>query len=135
MEAGNHKQFVLMLSVIAVILTLFGCAGTMSLDEAKKVSVGMSGTSFTPPPRRINDILSSLQTKGKFDKQIADSFQKKTKMQPPENADDAKLANFYYERGCAFEQIGLLYDALSDLRKAFYHAEQAGSVNNIFSDS
>ena len=36
----------------------------MSLEEAKKVSVEMSGTSFTPPPQRINDILSVLQIKG-----------------------------------------------------------------------
>ncbi|MDP3284561.1 MAG: hypothetical protein Q8M56_09050, partial [Desulfobacterales bacterium] len=69
MEARNFKKFALMLSVIAVMLTLFGCAGTMSLEEAKKVSVGMSGTSsFTPPPRRANDILSVLQTKGQVDK-------------------------------------------------------------------
>ncbi|MDP3286525.1 MAG: hypothetical protein Q8M56_19005, partial [Desulfobacterales bacterium] len=131
MEARNFKKFLLVLSVIAVMLTLSGCAGTMSLEEAKKVSVEMSGiSSFTLPPRRINDILSGLQTKGQFDKQIADHFQEKSKKQPPETDDDAISANFYYERGSASEQMGLIYDALSDLRKAFSHAEKTGSVSD-----
>jgi tetratricopeptide (TPR) repeat protein len=40
------------------------------------------------------------------------------------------LAKFYYERGFASNQMGLIYDALSDLRKAFYYAEKAGSVSD-----
>jgi len=119
-----------MLSVVAVMLTLFGCAGTMSLEEAKKVSMEMSGASFTPPPRRINDILSVLQTKGQFDKRVADRFQEELKKQPPETDDDAILARFYYERGTAGDASGLRCEGLSDLRKAVSHAEKTGSVSN-----
>jgi CHAT domain-containing protein len=104
---------------------------TMSLEEAKKVSVEMSGTpAFVPPPRKINDILSSLQTKGQFDEQIANKFHEESKKQPPITNDDAILAKFYYERGRATNEIGQIYTALSDLRKAFYHAEKAGTVSD-----
>jgi CHAT domain-containing protein len=129
------KKFCLFLKFsclfIAILLVIPGCAPKMSLEEAKKVSMEMSGASFTPPPRRINDILSVLQTKGQFDKRIADRFQEESKKQPPETDDDAILARFYYERGTVVTELGLWCDALSDLRKAVSHAEKTGSVSNM----
>ena len=130
MAVESFRKVLLTLSVYTGMLMVFGCAGTMSLEEAKKVSMEMSGTSFTPPPRRINDILSVLQTKGQFDKRIADRFQKELKKQPPKT-DDAILAIFYYERGKAVTELGLRCEALSDLRKAVSHAEKTGSVSNM----
>ena len=115
---------------IVILLVIPGCAPKMSLEEAKKVSMEMSGTSFTPPPRRINDILSALQTKGQFDKRIADRLQQELKKQPPDTDDDAILARFYYERGFAAFGSGLLCEALPDLRKAFFHAEKTGYVRD-----
>ena len=130
MEAWSFRKVLHKLSVVTGVLLVFGCAGTMSLEEAKKVSVDMSGTSFTPPPRQINDILSVLQTKGQFDKQIADRFQEELKKQPPKTDDDAILASFYYKKGTAFVELGLLCEAIADLRKAIYHAERTGSVSD-----
>ena len=113
---------------IAIFLVIPGCVTKMSLEEAKKVSMEMSGTSFTPPPRRINDILSVLQTKGQFDKRIADRVQEESKKQPPKTDDNAILAKFYYERGSAVFESVYPCIALSDLRKSLSHAEKSGVV-------
>jgi hypothetical protein len=129
------KKFCLFLKFsclfIAILLVIPGCAPRMSLEEAKKISMEMSGASFTPPPRRIDDIISVLQTHGQFDKRIADRFQQESKKQPPKTDDDAILARFYYERGLAFDQMGFSYDAMSDLRKAVFHAEKIWNVEQF----
>lgn len=130
MVTQDIRKVLYTLSVVTGILLVFGCAGTMSLEEAKKVSVDMSGTSFTPPPRRINDILSVLQTEGQFDRRIADRLQEELKKQPPKTGDDARLTTFYSERGFAAIETGLQCEALADLRKAIYHAEKTGSVSD-----
>jgi CHAT domain-containing protein len=130
MAVRNFGKVLLIPYLVAGMLFVFGCAGTMSLEEAKNVSLEMSVTSFTPPPRRINDILSVLQTEGQFDKRIADHFQEALKKQPPETDDDATLARFYHERGFAAIEAGLQCEALADLRKAFSHAEKASSITN-----
>jgi CHAT domain-containing protein len=129
METWNFRKVLRALSLITGILLVCGCAGTMSLEEAKKVSVEMSESSFTPPPRRVNDILSVLQTEGQFDKRIANQFQKALKEQPPKTDDDARLARFYHERGLATIESGLQCEGLADLRKAYSHAEKTGSVS------
>ncbi len=43
------------------------CAGKMSLEEARQVTVSMGDKSLTAPPRRIDDILSVLDQSAQDD--------------------------------------------------------------------
>jgi tetratricopeptide (TPR) repeat protein len=110
--------------LLVVILTLFlGCAGKMSVDEAEQVTLSMSGESFVPPPRRIDDILAVLDKPGQFDPEIAAITQAKADEPPPDTDDHVTLAEFYLERGIMAREIGRPKQALADHRLALHYAE------------
>jgi len=110
--------------LLVVILTLFSaCAGTMSVDEAKQVTLSMSEESFVPPPRRIDDILAVLNESGQFDPEIAAITKAKADELPPVTDDHVTLAEFYLERGIMAREIGRPKQALADLRSALRYAE------------
>jgi len=115
-----------LLFYLLVILVLFpACAGKMSVEEAKQVTVSMSGEAFVPPPRRIDDILSILEQPGEFDKEITEKHRAKADQRPPKTENPKKLYPFYVERGQAALQLRRWNQALQDFRIALYYSKKA----------
>ncbi|MCK4988671.1 MAG: hypothetical protein KAS40_24215, partial [Desulfobacterales bacterium] len=102
--------------LIVLILILFsGCVSTMSVDEAKQVTLSMSEESFVPPPRRIDDIVAVLNEPGQFDREIAEITKANADKLPPDTNDNVTLAEFYLERSRMAKQIGRPKQALEDV--------------------
>jgi CHAT domain-containing protein len=103
----------------------------MSLKEARRVTVEMSGTSFVPPPRRMSDILSVLEQKRKSVDLIRTEQQTKADQTPPNEANDATLAEFYFRRGDAARYLGRYTQAVDDLRSALFFSQKARVANEL----
>jgi tetratricopeptide (TPR) repeat protein len=108
-------------------LSMFpGCAGKMSVEQAKQVSVSMVDVpTFVPPPRRINDILTILDQPGQFDKSITENLKERADAVTPENAD----SRFFTRRGTAAIELGRPQQAIEDYREAMRRTEEAGIHN------
>lgn len=114
-----------------LILILFpACAGKMSVEEARQVTVSMSGKSLVAPPRRINDILTALDQSGQYDPAISEKFRAVINKPRPQTDDDATLAHYYHKRGDAAIQIGRHNQALADLHLAFDYSLRSGGPNH-----
>lgn len=91
----------------------------MSLQEAKEVTLAMEkAPAFTPPPRRIDDILSILTQPGDATSPVTEYFKSYAYAKPPENATLQALKQFYAIRGEAALQLNLSKQAKEDLEKA-----------------
>jgi CHAT domain-containing protein len=109
--------------LISILIFFTGCAGQkMSVEEAKQVTVSMSGKSFVPPPRAINDIIDILDQKGHSDLTSIEKLRTKADKTPPENVGKSSLANFYYNRGVAAFKLGRLNQSLADFRIAYQYS-------------
>ena len=138
----NCRRFVNILSCssffgFVIILCLsflyLSCANTkMSVEEAKKVTVKMGSESFSPPPRRIDDILMLLSEPGQFDPKITSKYRAVADKSPPENANDLILSDFYLKRGQARLNLARFQQALEDLRAAYQYAKNAGHSDAPF---
>jgi len=107
------KSFLIFILSAAVIF-LSSCSTKMTLEEAKKTSITISGQPTDVPQRRINDILNILDQPGKFDSDIVSSLRRKA---------DQKLSNDassedYYKRGQSAWELGRYRQGIVDLRKA-----------------
>ncbi|MGD9043260.1 MAG: CHAT domain-containing protein [Desulfobacterales bacterium] len=120
-----NLDFALCIILIAFIALTIGCAGQMSVEEAKQVAVSMSGEAFVPPPRRIDDILAILDQPGHFDPAITKMYRAAAEKSPPANASNRELAYFYINRANAATKIFHFHQALQDSRTAFQYAENA----------
>jgi len=119
---NNIKAAILL--ILALVL-LSSCATKMSLDEAKKVTISMSGKSFMPPPRHVDDILAILDQPSRCDPIEVEKLKEITIAMPPNKGSNRDLANFFLRRGKAALTLGLFKQALEDTRTAFQHAEKA----------
>jgi len=124
-RSNGHTLGTLVLMVIA--LSLFpACAGKMSVEQAKQVSVSMADVpTFVPPPRRIDDILTILDQPGQFNKAVTDKLKAQADAETPENAD----SRFFTERGTAAMELGRPQQALDDYNEAMRRMEEAGVKN------
>jgi CHAT domain-containing protein/tetratricopeptide (TPR) repeat protein len=107
--------------IFALLTLIFfpGCATKMSLEEAKKVSISMAESpAFTPPPRRIDDILSVLDQPGQFETRITEKFKAQTDATPLDTKNTRTLKGFYRDRGEAAFELGRYIQARNDLQKA-----------------
>ena len=95
----------------------------MSLKEAKQVTVSMSEKSFVPPPRRIDDILATLDQPGQFDPEITAKIKAKADALPPDTDNPVSLAQFYGKRGLNARELGRFKQYIEDLRTALRYAE------------
>jgi len=117
------KTLVLMVIVLSIIPA---CAGKMSVEQAKQVSVSMADVpTFVPPPRRIDDILTILEQPGQFDKAVTEKLKARADAEIPENAD----GRFFTGRGTAASELGRLQQALDDYNEAMRRMEEAGVHN------
>ena len=116
-----------LLPLVLIVFLLPSCATQMSLEEAKKVTVSISGTSaFVPPPRRIDDITSILEQPGQFDRKITERLIVQADAVAPANADSL----FYHKRGETARQLGRTKQSLEDLREALRLSEKTGTHNS-----
>ena len=118
---------------VFLLVILISCAGKMSVEEAKQVTVSMSGEAFVPPPRRIDDILSILEQPGEFDPEITMKYWVAANQSPPANTSYRELAYFYLNRARAATSIFHFHQALEDSRTAFQYLERARlKANSLF---
>jgi CHAT domain-containing protein len=119
--------------ILCLSFLYLSCANTkMSVEEAKKVTVKMGSESFSPPPRRIDDILMLLSQLGQFDPKITSKYRAVADKSPPENANDLILSDFYLKRGEAKQRLSRFQQALEDLRAAYQYAKNAGRSDAPF---
>ncbi|MBU1341852.1 MAG: hypothetical protein KKE44_07135, partial [Proteobacteria bacterium] len=100
----------------------------MTLKEAKQVSVSMRQSSFVPPPRSIDDILSVLNQPGKFNKNITAAIVKKADAKPPDTDDPGTLAEFFRDRGTSAKDLGRSDQELQDARTALSYARKTDKM-------
>ena len=93
------------------------CTKRMSLEEAKQVTISVSGKSFVPPPRRIDDITKILDQSSP-DPETVKRLNAIADASPPTGASIWKLTDFYYQRGMAAKKLGRSRQSLMDFRKA-----------------
>jgi CHAT domain-containing protein/predicted negative regulator of RcsB-dependent stress response len=117
------KVFVYLLSIAFLFPA---CAGKMSVDEARQIAVSMSEKSLNAPPRRIDDILATLDYSNPDDPKISQDFRAEIDKPRPQTDNAATLAAYYYRRGDAARQIGRYNQGLADLRLAFAYSLQSG---------
>ncbi len=104
---------------LLIIILWPACAEKkMTLEEAKQVTVSMSGEAFVPPPRRIDDILAILNQPGEFDSEITEKHRAIADSPLPSTNNAKTLYPFYVKRGQASMQISRLTQALEDFRSA-----------------
>ena len=123
------KKLLLTCLLILTMVALQGCGAKMSIEEAKKLSVSMEGSSFVPPPRRINDILEILDQPGVGDSSVIAKLKTTADSLPPKDASDGTLTKFYLDRGEAARQLGHYKKALDDLRISYDYAQKVGIPN------
>jgi CHAT domain-containing protein/Flp pilus assembly protein TadD len=102
---------------ILIFSLLPACSKRMSLEEAKQVSISISGQSFVPPPRRIDDITKILEQRAP-DSTVVQHLIATADAVPPTSVSRLKLQDFYYQRGMAAAKLGRYTQSLMDLRKA-----------------
>ena len=107
----------MVLFFILIFVLLPACSKRMSLEEAKQVPVSISGQSFVPPPRRIDDITNILD-QNPPDPAAVQRLIASADAIPPTTASKVKLQDFYYNRGMAAAKLGRYKQSLEDLRKA-----------------
>ena len=122
--AGHVFVFLFLIPII-----LSACGGKMSLQEAKQVAVSMNPKALNTPPRRIDDILATLDLKVSIDSTMAMNFRATLQKPRPLTDNPATLADYYDRRGDAAKELGLHHQAFSDLRLARDYSRRAG-INN-----
>ena len=123
------SPFCLCICLLLFTLILSACATQMSLQEARQVAVSMDDKTFNTPPRRIDDILATLDHKSPSELEIAKSFKAELEKPRPQTENAAALADYYHRRGNAARELGRINQALTDLRLALDYSKQAG-INN-----
>jgi CHAT domain-containing protein len=114
-----HRTGFLLLPLL-ITLSAPGCVEQkMTVKEAREVAVSMSGESFTPPPRRITDILSVLNQPRSKDTEALAKMRETAVASAPAGGSDQKLMIFLKKRGRARMELGQIPQALKDLRKAY----------------
>ncbi len=127
----SHSSIGGLFICLFLILILFpACTGKMSVEEARQVTISMSGKSLVVPPRRIDDILTALDQSGQYDPEISEKFRTVINKPRPQTDNDATLERYYHRKGDAAIAIGRNSQALDDLRLAFDYSLQAGGPNH-----
>lgn len=98
----STKNTVLFFIIICLLLP--ACSKRMSLEEAKEVPVSISGKTFVPPPRRIDDVTKILD-QNPPDPATVERLIAIADATPPATASKVKLQDFYYQRGMAAKKL------------------------------
>jgi CHAT domain-containing protein/ribosomal protein L17 len=112
-----------------IVLSLVGCQDerpVVSIEEAKKITASFRDTSFTPPPRKIADVMALLEKEKRADPKAAQALREAARREPPPGLSGSDLARFYWTRGLAAYQTGAVKKAIADLKRA---NRQSGSLD------
>ena len=122
------RSLAILVAGVAPVFLLTACAHqSLTVDEAKEVTMSVRRTSFVPPPRRSYDIVELLKRPNQEDSQATRKFLAQARAEPSNNMSVAQLANFHLERGKAAFQIGLMQQTRNDFQRAFFLASSAGT--------
>ncbi|MCX5811421.1 MAG: CHAT domain-containing protein [Proteobacteria bacterium] len=126
-------RILLILSLIVATLQSCVTTTTMSLEEAKRVTISMMGEdTFVPPPRRVEDITAILNQPGKSTSGSTDYYKSKAAAAPPANETEQGQADFYKNRSIAAYELGRSKQTLEDGKMAEHYAGKAGITDPIF---
>lgn len=137
----NNTSTEIFIYLFLIPFLFLACAGKMSVEEGKKVSVKMSveeakkisskmsKESFVPPPRRIDDILSVLDQRAEDELATHQKLRAEINKSPPQTDDPAQLAAYYQGRGDALARSGRPSQALTDLRLAMTYASKSSGAD------
>lgn len=127
-------SFPIFVSLIVIVLLLVGCVTpaekgkprAVSLEEAKKITATFAGQTFTPPPRTIKDITAVLAQEKPEDLKSYQQALSQVDSEPPATENPSKLADFYYKRGNAAQEVGRARQEIEDYRMAVKLATKKG---------
>ena len=122
----------LVLGIATVILQPACAHRSLSIQEAKQVTVSIHKTSLVPPPHRVYDVVDLLRRDDRSDNRQTRAFLKEARAPTPVGRSDAQLANFFLKRGQSAQQLGLMRQARDDLRRAYRLAVGSGLVTHDF---
>ncbi len=111
----SHLSAGMVVPLIIFSLLPAGCATRMAVEEARRVTLEMGGTSFVPPPRRASDILSLLEQKRKSADPVKTKNEAKDGQSPLLGSDNFES---YLEKGEAAQNAGRFFQAAGYLRIA-----------------
>ena len=118
-EFAGHSFVGAVFICLFLIMVLFpACGRKMSLEEAKQVTVSMREETFVPPPRRIDDILASLEAQKKFGYEVGAKIRSRADVLPPDTDNRIVLAKFYKDRSRRAWVLGRYAQSLEDSRQA-----------------
>ena len=122
------RSLAILVTGVAPVFLLTACPHqSLTVDEAKEVTMSVRRTSFVPPPRRSYDIVELLKRPNQEDSQATRQFLAQARAEPSNNMNVAQLANFHLERGKAAFQIGLMQQTRNDFQRALFLANSAGT--------
>jgi CHAT domain-containing protein len=98
----------------------------VSLEEAKQITTAIQGESFVPPPRTIADVTAILDQQ-KPDPARAEANRKAADAAPPPGASGDALAQFYFDRATAAQQLGRAEQQVRDLHEAERIGRESGA--------
>ncbi|MFH1481418.1 MAG: tetratricopeptide repeat protein, partial [Pseudomonadota bacterium] len=107
---GTSQGYGKLSFILAFILFLSCAPKSMTLEEAKQVTVSTSEKSFTPPPRGIQDILSILEGTTQQEIKELKEVERIANALPPQNASDNDLVAFFLARMDALNRLGRMED-------------------------
>lgn len=127
--AGHSSVGTVFICVFLIMVLFPACGRKMSLEEAKQVTVSMREESFVPPPRRIDDVLASLEAQKQFASEVGAKIKSRADALPPKTDNRIILAKFYRDRSRRAWVLGRYAQSLEDSRKALHYAEgQKGQI-------
>ena len=112
-----------------IVFSLTGCQDeqpVVSIEEAKKITASFRDTSFTPPPRKIADVMALLEKEKRADPKAAQALREAARREPPPGLSGSDLVQFYWARGLAAGRTGDVRQGIADLKRA---NRQSGSLD------
>ena len=91
------------------------------MEEARRITASFEGTSFTPPPKTINDVIALLDQQKPADPEAVAKARETATREPPLGAKGDDLARFFWRRGTAAGRTGDVRRQIADLKKAQHH--------------
>ena len=112
------STFLAITALLASCQTTSDNSPAMSLDDAKKITATLGGTSFIPPPKTIADVTATLDAQPLADPEAFRKMREEAIASPPITASKVALAEFFYRRGHAARQVGDVRQWGDDLARA-----------------
>jgi CHAT domain-containing protein len=121
--------FKIIISIALMIVLGTACKSTttnLEIEDAKKTIITLNTAKTTPPPRKIDDIMSVLNDPYNRSKDNILKIKKRTDIEPLPNMSYFDLSIFYAKRARARHYLSRLKQSREDLRLAVKNVKLAG---------